>query len=719
MKPKQILIVEDDPLNMKLVRTILSFRSVDILEATEAETGLSLAEEHHPDLILMDIQLPGMDGLSATRRIKNQPDIQDIPIVALTSHAMEGDEQKAIAAGCDAYITKPIRRMAFLEIIDQYLGQTESKPKKPSLKKNRHQDRILIVDDEPLNIKLIAGKLHAENYEILTALSGKKALKIIDEHRPDIILLDIMMPDMNGYEVTRRLKSNPKTAHIPIILVTALNQPEHKQMGMKAGADEFLNKPVNTLELLARVKSLIRLNRFHEQLKSRIQTESLFTGEQKSDTFSKKEILNPSVLLIEDSDEDIRLMRHYLSDLTIRLHVVKTGEDALNLIVKQSFDVVLLDIFLPGMDGFELCQFLKEKDATRNIQIVVISASNDLDNKIRCIELGSDDFLVKPVNRDEIKARIRALIKKKEYMDRLSMKYENAIHAAMTDKLTGLFNQAFFKHSLDIEIKRIKRHHQALGLLMVDVDNFKQHNDTFGHQVGDDILHDIGTLIKTSIREVDLAARYGGEEFAVLLPYVDKVIALEVAERVRNNINSAILIPRTSNIQLNVTVSIGIALIPSDAGDAETLIKHADIALYKAKHAGKNQSCYFKPGTELSCDSVPRKEVMTTRGTENCTFSTTALESQSERERTLKERDNEMKKKIDKRFGTVAIEKGYITHEQMERGLYIQQQEDEQFDRHRLIGQILVSEDWITETQVEDILETMSQKLVMAIGYGR
>ena len=588
MKQKRILTIEDDPLNMKLFRTILKIRGYDILEATEAESGLNLVEKHRPDLILMDIQLPRMDGLAATGQLKEHPELRKIPVVALTSHAMEGDKEKAIAAGCDGYIAKPIQRHKFLEHVERILGAPE--PGESPQKKSGHQDRVLIVDDEPLNIKLIAGQLQNENYDILTALSGKEALGIVNAKNPDIILLDIMMPEMNGYEVIRKLKANPDMSHIPVIVITALTQSDHSQMSMDAGADDFLNKPINEAELRARIKSLIRLNKYHQQLTNRSETETFFSVTDNRGAGSL-ESDQTTVLLVEDDVQDIRLMRHYLDALPIRLVVVQNGDDALRAIHEQSCDVVLLDIFLPGTDGFDSCRRIKEKDDTRNIQIVVVTAMDDLDNRIRCIELGADDCLVKPVHREEIKARVQALIKKKKYLDRLSMKYETTIQAAVTDKLTGLFNQTFFKHSLVLEVKRVLRHRQAMGLLMIDVDDFRRHNDTHGHLVGDDVLHKIGNIIKSNIREVDLAARYGGEEFSVLLPYVDEIIAVEVAERIRRAIEKASLLPKSTGTLEKVTVSVGVSIFPSDAEDAEKLLKQADMGLYRAKRGGKNQVC--------------------------------------------------------------------------------------------------------------------------------
>ena len=227
MPSENILVIEDDHLNLKLCRSILELEGFNIIAAMAAEEGLKLAREHHPDLILMDIQLPGMDGLTATGIIKKDPNLKDIPVLALTAHAMDGDDQKAYAAGCSGYITKPIEVQAFTETIRQLLKSKATTPKQPETtsalsqtvsRSTRYRKTVLIVDDELLNRKLISGMLASEPYELITAAGGHEALTRINEQLPDIILLDIMMPDMDGYEVTKILKSNPETQAIPIIL---------------------------------------------------------------------------------------------------------------------------------------------------------------------------------------------------------------------------------------------------------------------------------------------------------------------------------------------------------------------------------------------------------------------------------------------------------------------------------------------------------------------
>ncbi|MBW2370760.1 MAG: response regulator, partial [Deltaproteobacteria bacterium] len=266
MSNKTVLVLEDNELNMKLVVTLLKIGKYQVLEAPDAATGIRLAREHVPDLILMDIQLPDMNGLSATRLIKSDPKTEKIPVVALTAYAMAEDEQAALGAGCDGYLSKPIDTENFLKIITNFMSGNGNEKDRVS---TGLKSRILIVDDDAMNVKLLSALLATE-YHLSKAYSGAEALEIVREKMPDLILLDIMMPGIDGYEVTRQLKSNTKTRNIPIILVTALGGDEDKAKGIASGADEFLNKPVNQTELKARVKSLLKLKVYQEQLTAHV-----------------------------------------------------------------------------------------------------------------------------------------------------------------------------------------------------------------------------------------------------------------------------------------------------------------------------------------------------------------------------------------------------------------------------------------------------------------
>ena len=463
--------------------------------------------------------------------------------------------------------------------------------------KTSSKSKILVVDDEPLNVKLLTAMIPSDQYDTASAFSGNEALRLVRDFQPDLILLDIMMPGLNGYDLTRILKSNTESRDIPVVLITAFRGSEYEIKGLEAGADEFLNKPVNKTELLTRAKSLIRLRQYKEQLKSRTCSIKSVTHKKKAKNCLDNEELDlPTILIVEDNKVDARLIQRYLHGEPYQIKLAGNGEEAISRSQQERIDVLLLDLLLPGKNGFEVCRTLKEGEKTQNIQIVAITGLSDLESKLKGIELGVDDYLVKPVNMHVLRTRVKSLVKKKALLDRLCDRYEMAVHSAITDKLTGLYNRRYFDYFLDFEVKRSSRQNVSLALLMMDIDNFKNINDSMGHLFGDKILNKLGDIVKAAIRETDLAARYGGEEFAIVMSHTGLEQAIEIAERIRKSIKAC-------NFDIEnffTTISIGIALYPTDSNSLQELLSNADRALYRAKHNGKNRVCAY-------CDSLKDK----------------------------------------------------------------------------------------------------------------
>jgi two-component system cell cycle response regulator len=492
-----VLVVEDNPLNMKLVRQLITIAKHQVLEASNAEDGIQLARTRRPDLIMIDIQLPGMDGLTAAKIIKDDPESCHIPVVALTAHAMQGDEIKARAAGCDGYLSKPIDTKAFFKTLENYLidrGEDADNTDVVEINPAKGAPTILVVDDEALNVKLLSARLGTSGYRIMKAYSGFEALEIIETRTPDLILLDIMMPGMDGYEVLGKLKENHRTKSIPVVLITALEGKDEKARGLELGADEFLNKPVNATELETRVRSLLRMKKYQEQLTARIQAEDSFGSCEKNYATGAGGEHLPTVLVVEDDPKDADIIAGHLDGMPLNIIVAGTGSEAFKKLEEEKIDLVILDLLLPDRDGIDICRWIKEKDSRATMQVVIVTTLDDLKVKIRGIEQGADDYFVKPLNRDEIKARVTALLKKKSFMDRLSAKANDAMKAAITDRLTCVYNHAFFKHALELEVKRSLRHNDEMALLMIDIDDFKEINDAFGHPAGDKVLAAVGEI---------------------------------------------------------------------------------------------------------------------------------------------------------------------------------------------------------------------------------
>ena len=277
-----------------------------------------------------------------------------------------------------------------------------------------HKKRILIVDDDPRDVRLLAARLPQKDYEIICAYGGKSALKVAQKEVPDLILLDVMMPDINGYDVTKRLKNEPSTSNIPIILLTALDESEEKTKGLKAGADDFLNKPVHFAELLTRVRSFLRLKEYQEKIETTTgpQESSVDNTMAARDNDNKENVA--SILYVVTNENDDGLIQYCQDDQKCKISQVRDGEEAISLISQQEIDLLILNIPLPGTDVLDLCRRLKALEKTKNIQIIVLTNQEDLASIVEMMEFGADDFMVKPVDKNEFKTRIEILLKKKK-----------------------------------------------------------------------------------------------------------------------------------------------------------------------------------------------------------------------------------------------------------------------------------------------------------------
>jgi CheY-like chemotaxis protein len=254
---KKILVVEDVELNRDLVAQLLE-EDFEVLTAADGETGIRLAERERPDLILMDLSLPVIDGWEAARRIKAHPALQHIPIIALSAHAMSGDAEKARQCGCDDYLSKPLDEKLLLEKLHNFLGPFGQRPGALPM---ADAYRILIVDDEPFNVDYLRQELEELGYETMSARNGQEALRRVAADPPDLILLDILMPVMDGFAVCRALKGDDATRLMPIVIMTTLDGIEDRIKGIEAGADDFLTKPVNHRQLIARLRTTLQLKR--------------------------------------------------------------------------------------------------------------------------------------------------------------------------------------------------------------------------------------------------------------------------------------------------------------------------------------------------------------------------------------------------------------------------------------------------------------------------
>lgn len=300
--------------------------------------------------------------------------------------------------------------------------------------------------------------------------------------------------------------------------------------------------------------------------------------------------------MVDDVAVNVQLLTTYLSSVGYNVIAARDGQEALEKIPACSPDLILLDVMMPKFNGFEVCERIKNDEATRIIPVIMVTALNEIEDKIRATEAGADDFVSKPFNKLELLTRVKSLLRIKELHDELNAKVKELEQAkerlrqlAITDGLTGLYNHRYLKEHLEQELYRASRHLSEVSTVMIDIDHFKKYNDTYGHPAGDALLSAVARLLKENIRKIDIAARYGGEEFCLVLAETNKAAAVVVAEKMRKLVELSQFQPQEARVNGRVTISLGVATFPDDATSMNDLIAIADRRLYHAKQGGRNQ----------------------------------------------------------------------------------------------------------------------------------
>jgi len=447
--------------------------------------------------------------------------------------------------------------------------------------------RVLVVDDIVANRKLLEARLSAEYFDVVTAASGAEALSICAGGQCDIVLLDVMMPGMDGFEVCRRIKQNPLTAHLPVIIITALDQPSDRLRGLDAGADDFLTKPINELALITRVKSLVRLKALTDQL---ILRASATVDLGIDDPFDGTAVSADGgrILLVEDRASN----RQRIADALASLHDVDIEVDpheAIFRLAAADYELVVVSLDLESFDGLRICSQIRSIERTRMLPILALAHPDDTKRLERALELGVNDYLVTPVDRDELLARVRTQIRRHRFTQKLRETLHATIEMAITDGLTGLHNRRYLESHLAGLFEQAMVRKRPLSVLMLDIDFFNSVNDTHGHDAGDDVLREFSRRVRRTVRNIDLVCRLGGEEFVVVMPDTDAPVAALVGERIRQRIASQPFPIEGGEQSISVTVSIGLAKRMGGGDTPEGLLRRADEALYRAKREGRNR----------------------------------------------------------------------------------------------------------------------------------
>ncbi len=539
-KPRKILYIEDDPEARTLMGDIIRYKGYIYLEAARGLEGIHLAREHKPDLILVDLGLPDMQGYEVTTHLKNISGLGKTPIIALTGATQKNAKEIVLTAGCDGYITKPIDIHQFLIKIEEYLGGKREIIPPEDEKHYLQQYNIQLVD----RLKKKISELEEMNVN-LTRLNMELA-----QSRDQLSKYNDRLFYLNNLANQLRTETNPERLIKLLPQKIAEGFQIERCIFFKIDREKFRLEPFS------------------------------FVGESFTSIKKFKFKISPNFL-------------HHLKRENGILWIKNIHEILDKSLLKMASKLVTSS-FLVG----NLSYLGTQQEATR--LFFKISQESDIETE----PSHSQQFLFfmdKGITGTPLATyEVRIL---KSFMQTMGIIYENILlyarlmelyrireQQAMYDELTGVYNYRYFMQELEREANRNKRFHHPFSLLMIDVDHFKEFNDAYGHLEGDRVLRYIAMTIKDNLRATDTIARYGGEEFAVILPRLKKTEAFNIAEKLRIKIEDSDF-DNKKDKHFRVTISVGVASLPEDCNDARQLLLQADKALYQAKKGGRNKVC--------------------------------------------------------------------------------------------------------------------------------
>lgn len=450
--------------------------------------------------------------------------------------------------------------------------------------------RILIVDDVATNRIVLKAKLGAACYLPLMAADGQTCLRLAREEAPDAVLLDTALPDLDGIEVLRRLRADPATAELPVLMVTADPDPAIRLAALRAGADDILAKPLDDTVLMARLRNLLRARATLAELGrggGALQTLGLAEAQAGFD------LPGQVVIVTGRGDQALHLRREIAALPGLDCRTLAPDEALADAADSRAADLFVIDADSGGAGaGLRLMSELRSRAATRHAAVLMLLGRPDPAAIATAFDLGANDVQPWTTGGAEQALRLRALLRRKRAADRLRTLVQNSVQMALIDPLTGLYNRRYAMARLTAIEARTRETAGNFAVMVVDLDRFKSVNDRWGHAAGDAVLIEVARRLGGNLRAEDLVARIGGEEFLVVLPETDPIEAGRVADRLRHAMEARpIALP--GGASLRITVSIGL-MSAGPAGSArpesaaETL-ERADKALLLAKAGGRNQ----------------------------------------------------------------------------------------------------------------------------------
>lgn len=451
--------------------------------------------------------------------------------------------------------------------------------------------RILVVDDMVTNRIILKAKLTSAHYDVLQASSGTEALEKAKILRPDLILLEMSLPDINGINVCKQLKKIKLTEHIPIILLSS-EYNEAKTYGLKAGANELFKRPIDDMLLLARIRSLLRTNDTMKEIHQNTRDMGIIFPKVLQDQSNGHQ---QKIALISENIEQGKTWKKYLQqDKTSRVSILDHGNALAHVNKAQEWDAFVIAT-CPEKDpksqnGFDLLAELRSRKASRHAAYILVTPDNKQRTMAMALDLGAHDVLAAPLDSDELRLRVNTQIAHKKNMDLLRASRKKDSHLAITDPLTGLYNRHYVNHYFSKTNKQRQLINRQLAVMLIDIDHFKRVNDKYGHGSGDKALQEVAKRLRVNLRNEDIIARIGGEEFLIILPNTNPFEAQQISKRLIWVVGKEPIPITEEQFSITITVSIGLVIVNNQhINNFQDVVEQADIALYQSKTSGRNQ----------------------------------------------------------------------------------------------------------------------------------
>ncbi|QVL50518.1 MAG: response regulator [Thiocapsa sp.] len=593
-----ILVAEDKPLNQVVAKRLLEKTGARVTLVDDGAAAVAIVARQPFDLVLMDLQMPVMDGFEATRLIRGQA--PDLPVIALSAAVMDDDRERARAAGVDAHLAKPIDSQALYRTLSIWLAPGTAETRASALPEVSEPDRpgARPGPDEPA--PSLPRTLEGFDLEQGLQCAGGDAVfyhTLLWGFRDELgkELADLAERLGTGKDagtsarMVHTLKGLAATVGAVRLSAIAMRLESALRNGACVTAEMLGELDEALMQARARLDGLQPPSKASPGDGTRERRRATDVVADEASPAARRAVpiwphaRRPSLLIVDDQPIQIQAMYRVFQD-DCEVFMATDGEQALAHCRRTPPDLILLDVIMPGMDGLAVCRALKQQGATADVPVLFVTAQTEALDQTQALEAGGVDFISKPVNPAVVRARVRTHLTLKAQADLMR-------DMAYLDGLTGIANRRAFDERLRTEWRRAQRDGNPLAALILDVDHFKRYNDRHGHQEGDACLRAIAeALIGVPCRGHDLIARYGGEEFVCLLAGCDMTAAIRRAECLRVAVEDLGIPHLDSPVNAHVTVSIGAAvLVPDDRTLPERLLELADEQLYRAKAAGRNR----------------------------------------------------------------------------------------------------------------------------------